>query len=41
VLGDGQRGTLRPGARGDVVLLTPSLTVAATIVGGEIAFDAR
>lgn len=40
LLGDSQRGGLWPGARGDVVLLTDSLAVAATVVGGEVAHDA-
>jgi N-acetylglucosamine-6-phosphate deacetylase len=32
------RGTLRPGGRADIVLLTPDLEVAVTIVGGSVAF---
>jgi N-acetylglucosamine-6-phosphate deacetylase len=41
VLGDAGRGTLEPGARADVVLLTPDLEVVATWVGGELAHDTR
>ena len=36
-LADG-RGTLRVGGRADIVLLTADLEVAATIVGGRVAF---
>jgi N-acetylglucosamine-6-phosphate deacetylase len=35
---DDGRGTLRPGGRADIVLLTGDLDVAATIVGGRVAF---
>lgn len=31
-------GTLRPGARGDLVLLDEELQVVATVVGGEVAY---
>lgn len=46
LVGDELRGTLTPGARGDVVLLdvdetTGRLDVVATVVGGVVAFDAR
>ncbi len=46
IVGDDTRGSLAPGARGDVVLLDvdePSarLDVVATVVGGTVAFDAR
>ena len=46
IVGDETRGTLAPGARGDVVLLdvdesTGRLDVVATVVGGTVAFDAR
>jgi N-acetylglucosamine-6-phosphate deacetylase len=37
---EGQRGALTRGAAGDVVLLTPDLSVAATIVGGRLAYQA-
>lgn len=40
LLGDSSRGALHPGARGDVVLLTPALEVVATVIGGSVAFDA-
>ena len=36
ILGDERRGALEPGRRADVVLLTQSLEVAATIVAGEV-----
>lgn len=39
VLGDPSRGRLRPGCRGDVVLLDDDLNVAATVVGGEVVFE--
>ena len=35
---DDGRGTLRVGGRADIVLLTPDLAVATTIVGGRVAF---
>ena len=46
IVGDQTRGTLAPGARGDVVLFdvdepTGRLDVVATVVGGRVAFDAR
>lgn len=41
VLGDERRGSPAPGANADLVLLTHSLEVVATIVGGEIVYDAR
>ncbi len=41
VLGDGARGVLAPGRRGDLVLLTGGGHVAATVIGGEVAWTAR
>lgn len=41
VLGDAERGALRPGARGDVVVLTTELDLVGTYVGGELVHDAR
>lgn len=41
VLGDGDRGHLRPGARGDLVLVTPELRPVATVVGGRVVHDRR
>lgn len=41
VLSDPARGALQPGARGDVVLLTPALQVSVAVVGGVIVHDAR
>jgi N-acetylglucosamine-6-phosphate deacetylase len=38
---DDGRGRLEVGGRADVTLLTPDLEVAATIVGGEVAFAAE
>jgi N-acetylglucosamine-6-phosphate deacetylase len=38
---DDGRGTLRVGGRADIVLLTPDLEVATTIVGGRVAFRSR
>ena len=35
---DDGRGMLRVGGRADIVLLTPDLDVATTIVGGRAAF---
>jgi N-acetylglucosamine-6-phosphate deacetylase len=35
---DDGRGTLRVGGRADIVLLTPDPAIAATIVGGRVAF---
>lgn len=40
-LGDDERGELRPGARADVVVLTPELEVVATFVGGRPAATVR
>lgn len=40
LLGDADRGHLRPGARGDLVLLDAELRVRTTIVGGVVAFQA-
>ncbi|HWE63317.1 MAG TPA: N-acetylglucosamine-6-phosphate deacetylase [Chloroflexota bacterium] len=37
---EGIRGTLAPGARGDVVLLTQDLQVHTTLVGGEVVYQA-
>ena len=36
LVGDPTRGSLRPGARGDVTLLDPDLAVVATVVGGRV-----
>ena len=41
VLGDATRGALHPGARADLVVLTPDLHVVSTFVAGEIVHDAR
>jgi N-acetylglucosamine-6-phosphate deacetylase len=41
LLGDTIRGTLAPGARADLVLLTHDLQLVATVVGGEVLHDAR
>lgn len=41
LIGDASRGRLDPGARGDLVLLTEDLQVVATVVGGEVVYDAR
>lgn len=41
LLDDTRRGTLRTGARSDLVLLTDELDVVATVVGGEVVHDAR
>lgn len=41
LLGDRSRGRLEPGCRGDLVLLTPDLEVVATVVAGEVVYDAR
>ncbi|HEX9994253.1 MAG TPA: N-acetylglucosamine-6-phosphate deacetylase [Acidimicrobiales bacterium] len=38
LLGEADRGTLAPGAAGDLVLLTPEGEVAATIVAGTVAW---
>ena len=40
VLGLTDRGRLQPGARADLVLLTPDLRVAATLIGGAVAYRA-
>jgi N-acetylglucosamine-6-phosphate deacetylase len=34
------RGEIRDGSRGDVVVLTESLEIRATIIGGEVIYDA-
>lgn len=39
LLGDGSRGRLVDGARGDLTLVTPDLEVVATIIGGEIVHE--
>ena len=41
LLSDPTRGTLAPGARADVVLLTERLDLVTTFVGGEVVHDAR
>ena len=41
VLGLADRGTLTPGAAGDLVLLTGDGTLVATVVGGRVAHDRR
>ena len=41
VLADPTRGSLAPGMRGDLVLLTPDLNLVATVVGGEVLHDSR
>jgi N-acetylglucosamine-6-phosphate deacetylase len=41
VLRDAGRGSLDPGARADLVLLTPDLEVVATWVGGALVHDRR
>lgn len=41
LLGDPSRGTLAPGARGDLVLVDDDLTVVATVVGGRVLHDRR
>ncbi|MCU1451883.1 MAG: N-acetylglucosamine-6-phosphate deacetylase [Acidimicrobiales bacterium] len=40
LLDDPSRGTLAPGARADVAVLTPDLEVVATLVAGEVAYAA-
>ena len=39
LLGDAERGQLRPGARADLVLLDAELRVRTTFVAGRVAFD--
>ena len=39
LLGDQSRGSLVPGARADVVLLTQSLEVSLAIIGGDMVYD--
>ena len=41
LLGDGQRGVIRSGARADLVLLDDDLSVHVTVVGGEVAYRDR
>lgn len=41
VLGDTVRGTLTPGARADLVILSDDLHLVTTVVGGEVVHDAR
>jgi N-acetylglucosamine-6-phosphate deacetylase len=41
LLGDPTRGTLAPGARADLVLLTADLEVVMTVVAGRVVYDAR
>ena len=41
VLADPTRGTLAPGARGDLVLLSEDLDLVATVLGGEVVHDRR
>jgi N-acetylglucosamine-6-phosphate deacetylase len=36
----GDRGVLQVGARADIVLLTPDLSVSATLIGGKVAWQA-
>ena len=38
LLGDRTRGALEPGRRGDVVVLSPSGVVRATVIGGEVVW---
>ncbi len=38
LLGDGARGVIEPGRRGDLVVLTPAGVVVATIIGGTVAW---
>jgi len=41
LLGDQERGRLVPGARADLVVLTPDLEVVATFVAGQLAAHPR
>lgn len=41
VLGDGDRGSLAAGARGDITILDAGLSVVATVVGGELVHGGR
>lgn len=41
LLDDPSRGTLAPGARGDLVLVDDDLSVVATVVGGRVLHDRR
>ena len=41
LLHDGLRGTLLPGARADLVLLTADLHLVATVIGGAVVHDTR
>ena len=41
VLGDTVRGTLAPGTRADLLLLTDDLELVATVIGGVVVHDAR
>jgi len=41
VLGLADRGTLDPGAAGDLVLLDDDGTLVATVIGGRVAYDRR
>ncbi len=39
LLGEADRGHLRPGARGDLTLVDADLTVVATVVGGRLVYE--
>lgn len=41
VLGDTVRGTLTPGGRADLVILSDDLHLVTTVVGGEVVHDTR